>query len=162
MTNAVNRFEKTLIHIIRNSPNCRIIINLTRTEDVSDYLDNPRFFVISKISNYIKNIKDTISKKIKSGSVNIDYAGDISVEHYGGLLERLIVQSLLNYGIENLPKNYKGMDGKIKEYKAVYKNIFGTTTGTLIYYKLNKHINGNEEEDTKFEKVYQDSICQIF
>lgn len=164
VTNEVNRFEELLIRLIQNSPNCRIIINLTQTYNMSDYLDNPGFFVISKISNYIKNIKDTISKKIKSGSINIDYAGNINLEkgQYGETLEHLIVQSLLNYGVENLPKNYKGMDGKIKEYKAVHKNIFGTTTDTYIMYKLNQHITGNKEKDTKFEKIYQDSICQIF
>ena len=121
-----NYFENLLCSIPGLSPNCGIIVVLTQKENINKNLVTNAFFVKKRISQYIKDLDERFSDSgilvdSKYELTLKDTTGEEAIKHKNNLYY-IIVKSLENYGIENLPKDPDGFREEIKYIQVEKKS----------------------------------------
>lgn len=121
-----NYFENLLCSIPGLSPNCRIIVVLTQKYNINKDLVTNAIFVRARISQYIENINECLNDSgilvdSKYELTLKDIKGEEAIRHKNNLYD-IIVKSLENYGIENLPKDPDGFREEIKYIQVEKKS----------------------------------------
>lgn len=175
-------FEELIARLNKIAPKCRVIVVPTKLENIT--IDNcPRaFFAKDEVEHYIGLIERTLRATGKD--INpIDetyyltiksFNDDKAVEHRGKLYNK-IAESLINFGLENLPKEPKGFLGKIFEERVYTQKKFlfweyGEEKEDLSKSKISLvRPDGNNDEKKIYKsgkdiekKVNIDQKCAIF
>ena len=121
-----NYFENLLCSIPDLSPNCRIIVVLTQKYNINKDLVTNAIFVKARISQYIESIDECLNDSgilvdSKYELTLKDIKGEEAIRHKNNLYD-IIVKSLENYGIENLPKDPDGFREEIKYIQVEKKS----------------------------------------
>lgn len=167
LSNHKDYFEKLLCNIPRIAPKSKVILVATGNDSTNFYIKFGArgFFVKDHFDWYIKNWKSKFSDKFIVATYDLtlkDTTGEEAIKHKNNLYE-IIVKSLVNYGIESLPKEPKGFLGKIFEEK-VYLSKYGQKELSNVNYSLicpDDKLWPKTSKETIIEKV-EKSDCEIF
>lgn len=123
VTTTQKYFERLLCDLPDIAPNCRVIVVLTQKDKITKNMVKDAPFIKRRISEYIRTIEEVLHGDEETNNINIDAKYELTLKDTVGKeamdhrrkIEDLIKNSIISYGIENLPSSPEGFVAEVTE-----------------------------------------------